>query len=104
MFTHFMISKAFRGFSRRAIRIFSRSVIGVPCVGIGDGTRCTDRLQRVRSLDEVRSGSISKVGARNREVCFAPRKRLMHRSKLHLHSTTSSAMASGSGGELTEID
>src|ERR1700723_473183 len=30
MFTRFMISLAFRGFSRRAIRIFSRSVIGVP--------------------------------------------------------------------------
>src|SRR5258708_39234978 len=55
MFTRFMISKAFRGFSRRAIRIFSRSVIGVPCVGIGDGTRCADRLQRVRSLVILRS-------------------------------------------------
>jgi hypothetical protein len=67
----------------------------------------------------TQSGSFSEVAARNREVCFTPqsglradiascpfraRKRLMHRSKLHLHSTTSSAMASGSGGKLTEIE
>ena len=58
MFTRFMISKAFRGFSRRAIRIFSRSVIGVPCVGICDGTRCADRLQRVRSLVIFRSRAV----------------------------------------------
>jgi hypothetical protein len=54
MFTRFMISKAFRGFSRRAIRIFSRSVIGVPCVGIGNGTRCADRRQvaeKIRLLE-----------------------------------------------------
>src|SRR3954449_11331832 len=57
MFTRFMMSKVFRGFSRRAIRIFSRSVIGVPCIGLGDGTCCTHRLQRLHSRDEVRSGS-----------------------------------------------
>src|SRR5580693_9074961 len=57
MFTRFMISKTFKGFSRRAIRIFSRSVIGVPYDGDGDGTRSADCRQQARSLDEVRSGS-----------------------------------------------
>src|SRR4051794_27609596 len=69
MFTRFMISKAFRGFSRRAIRIFSRSVIEVPCIGAGDGTRCRDRLQRALSLDAVRSGSqavLDRMRAANR--------------------------------------
>src|SRR5882672_7178924 len=32
MLTRFMISKAFKGFSRRAVRIFSRSVMRVPYV------------------------------------------------------------------------
>src|ERR1700722_3393436 len=69
MFTRFMISKAFSGFSRRAIRIFSRSVIGVPCVSIG--TRCADRLQRVRSLDDLRFGSKAKKLAMS--ICFPRR-------------------------------
>lgn len=56
----------------KGITIFSRSVIGVPCISIGDGTRCTERLQRVRSLDEVRSGSNSEVAALRQDVCFAP--------------------------------
>src|ERR1700688_118050 len=75
MFTRFMISKAFRGFSRRAIRIFSRSVIGVPCVGIGDGTRCAEGLQRVRSLDALRFGSRAAVVDRRMAQPFYPQLR-----------------------------
>jgi hypothetical protein len=111
-----MISKAFRGFSRRAIRIFSRSVIGVPCAGIGDGTRCADRRQRVRSLDEVRSGSIATFRPSAGDLRFTPvnghretgpagpvraTSGLMHRSKQHLYSMISSAMAISVDGTCT---
>src|ERR1700719_1327224 len=68
MFTRFMISKAFKGFSRRAIRIFSRSVIRVPSGCICDGTRCANRRQRVSSLAEVRSRSEADLEHRSPEV------------------------------------
>src|SRR4051812_351951 len=66
MFTRFMMSKVFRGFSRRAIRIFSRSVIGVPCIGFGDGTCCTDRPQRLHSLE---GGRFRVQKAKCRAIC-----------------------------------
>jgi hypothetical protein len=57
MLTRFMISKAFRGFSRRAVRIFSRSVMSVPCVRglrhsakIGSNSKGQKILQRTSRL------------------------------------------------------
>ena len=67
-----MISKAFKGFSRRAIKIFSRSVIGVPCPDFGDGTRCADGRQQNRSFDEARFGSNSEVAVFSGHLRFTP--------------------------------
>jgi hypothetical protein len=59
-----MISKVFKGFSRRAIRIFSRSVIEFPALVGGDTRRAYGR-QRMRLLDTVGFRSQADIGARS---------------------------------------
>src|SRR5882757_3617063 len=80
MLARFMMSKTFMGFSRSAVRIFSRSVIAVPRFGdadvaqqIREYARPTTALRSCSNGSSLREGAVETLGDPIYFVGFAAR-------------------------------